>query len=225
MYAEDPFRSTQNEFYRLKGQLAAGQITQQQFDDALKGMMVEHGGRWWMIGTQSGKWYTHDGKNWVESQPPTGQPQVTYAPPERISRGPWVDARTEAMPSAVPVMAGFGRRVGAYLIDLAIVFLAALLETSFLGTETTGTVIGMLLVVGYYVGFWAQGDQTIGKMLLGIKVVRTDGSPVSLGRALVRYIGYQIDGLFLGLGFLWAAWDSKKQGWHDKIAGTYVVRS
>jgi hypothetical protein len=72
--------------------------------------------------------------------------------------------------------------------------------------------------------FWATSGQTPGKMALGIKVIGTDGAPVGWGKALLRYVGYIISGLVLALGFIWIAFDSKRQGWHDKIAKTYVVR-
>jgi uncharacterized RDD family membrane protein YckC len=60
---------------------------------------------------------------------------------------------------------------------------------------------------------------------LHIKVVKTDGSPITVGTAIVRYIGYIVNSLIFGLpiGFIWAAFDPQKQGWHDKIAGTYVI--
>ena len=61
-------------------------------------------------------------------------------------------------------------------------------------------------------------------MAMGIKVISTDGSPVAWGKALLRYIGYIVSGIPLSLGFIWAAFDAKRQGRHDKIASTYVVR-
>jgi uncharacterized RDD family membrane protein YckC len=60
---------------------------------------------------------------------------------------------------------------------------------------------------------------------MGLKVVTTDGSPLSWGRALLRYIGYIISAAAFSLGFLWLAYDPKRQGWHDKIARTVVIDS
>ena len=58
-----------------------GRITREQFDAALKDLMVQDAqGRWWMLGAESGKWYTHDGKNWVEAQPPTSSARAPTAP-------------------------------------------------------------------------------------------------------------------------------------------------
>ncbi|TAL09221.1 MAG: RDD family protein, partial [Chloroflexota bacterium] len=47
---------------------------------------------------------------------------------------------------------------------------------------------------------------------------------IGLGRSLLRYLGYLISWWILGIGFIWVAFDRKKQGWHDKIGGTVVVR-
>ncbi len=83
--------------------------------------------------------------------------------------------------------------------------------------------VSLLIALAYFVIFWATTGQTPGKMALGIKVIETDGSPVTWGKAILRYIGYIISGVVLLLGFVWIAFDSKRQGWHDKIANTYVV--
>jgi len=78
-------------------------------------------------------------------------------------------------------------------------------------------------VVGYFVFFWAIVGQTPGKALLGIRIIPVDGKKLSVGRALLRYIGYWISTAGLLLGFLWILVDDRRQGWHDKISGTYVV--
>jgi uncharacterized RDD family membrane protein YckC len=83
--------------------------------------------------------------------------------------------------------------------------------------------LAFLISAGYFIGFWATTGQTPGKMALGIKVIGEDGSPVSWGKALLRYLGYILNSLAFSIGFIWAAFDAKRQGWHDKIAKTYVV--
>ncbi len=72
--------------------------------------------------------------------------------------------------------------------------------------------------------FWMTYQATPGKLLYDCDVVdaRT-GHPPTLGQAILRYLGYFISALPLGLGFLWIIWDKRKQGWHDKIAGTVVI--
>lgn len=79
--------------------------------------------------------------------------------------------------------------------------------------------------VVYYVYFTAYGGQTPGKMALRIKVVRSDNSPLTLGRAFYREVVCKfVSGIILGIGYLMVAFDAKKQGLHDRMADTYVVR-
>ncbi len=75
------------------------------------------------------------------------------------------------------------------------------------------------------VAFWLARQATPGKMLISARIVdaRTGTKP-SLGQAIARYVGYFISTLPLCLGFFWIGLDPRKQGWHDKIAGTVVVR-
>jgi hypothetical protein len=84
-------------------------------------------------------------------------------------------------------------------------------------------VAGLIFSVVYYIGAWANSGQTLGDTLLGLKVVRTQGTPLSMGGAIMRYIGYLLSAAALSLGFLWIAFDKNRQGWHDKIARTVVV--
>lgn len=72
--------------------------------------------------------------------------------------------------------------------------------------------------------FWLKYAATPGKLLLDCEIVNAkDGKPITFQQALLRYLGYFISSLVFGLGFLWVLWDKRKQGWHDKIAGTVVV--
>ena len=82
---------------------------------------------------------------------------------------------------------------------------------------------GLIFSVVYYIGSWAKAGQTIGKMTIGVKVVGADGKPPSWGAAILRYIGYMVNIIVFSIGFLWIVFDGKRQGWHDKLAGTYVV--
>lgn len=99
-----------------------------------------------------------------------------------------------------------------------------------LDTETGALVTGanllvILLGVAYVLGFWLTKQATPGKLAIGARIVdaRTGAKP-SVGQFILRYLGYFVSSLPLGLGFLWVAFDRRKQGWHDKIAGTVVVR-
>jgi len=71
---------------------------------------------------------------------------------------------------------------------------------------------------------WTWKGTTIGGIVMGIKVVRTDGRDVDFAVALVRSIASVFSALVFGLGFFWAGWSRDKQSWHDKIAGTIIVR-
>jgi uncharacterized RDD family membrane protein YckC len=82
-----------------------------------------------------------------------------------------------------------------------------------------------LLAPLYYLFFWTLGGQTPGKALMGVRIVRLDGNAMTFGRSLRRLIGYAVCIATVGLGFLWAVIDDKRQGWDDKIAGTCVVYS
>ena len=89
--SQDQFRKSEDQFFLLKGQLAAGRITQSQFDAALKALMIQDAqGRYWMIGEDTGKRYVHDGQTWVETNPSVvSAPPVpeSYAPAPQPSRG------------------------------------------------------------------------------------------------------------------------------------------
>jgi uncharacterized RDD family membrane protein YckC len=77
----------------------------------------------------------------------------------------------------------------------------------------------------YFVGLWAWRGQTIGMMPFKLRVVRADdGGHVDLGQSLLRYVGFIISFAVILIGLIWAAFDCRKQGWHDKIVGTVVVR-
>lgn len=73
--------------------------------------------------------------------------------------------------------------------------------------------------------FWIAKSSTPGKMIFQMRIVDSKTlQPVSPARLLVRYLGYFVSIIPFFLGLLWVGWDKKKQGWHDKIAGTVVVR-
>jgi Cohesin domain len=68
--SSDAFKKAEDEYFRLKGRLSAGRMTQEQFEAALKDLMVQDAqGRYWMLGVDSGKWFVHNGQTWVEGQP------------------------------------------------------------------------------------------------------------------------------------------------------------
>jgi len=132
--------------------------------------------------------------------------------------------------------AGFFRRLGAFALDWIVLSIAGnLLYLAYrmggnVGSEgisvSAPSVLSTILFVLYFTLLTGDGGgQTLGKMLVGIKVQKVDGTPVLFGTALVRTLGYFVSFFFMTfLGFLWILWDKKKQGWHDKIAGTIVIQ-
>ena len=89
------------------------------------------------------------------------------------------------------------------------------------GSNAIGTLIGLL----YMVGFWSLRGQTPGMIPFNLRVVRaSDGSRPDWVVSLLRYVGLIISFAVIFIGVIWVAFDGRKQGWHDKIAGTVVVR-
>ena len=87
------------------------------------------------------------------------------------------------------------------------------------------SLLGWAIGIGYWVVYQGKIGQTIGKKAMGIKVVTFDGKTPSMMTFFLReVIGKLISAIILFIGYLMILWDSKKQGLHDKIAGTYVVK-
>ncbi|HEX9897309.1 MAG TPA: RDD family protein [Dehalococcoidales bacterium] len=143
--------------------------------------------------------------------------------------------------------AGFWWRLGAFIIDGVILWginylMAGLwnlatdlpwggLTEQMLEAGTTTAplwalriIIFFVVQVGYFVCFWAWRGQTPGKWVMRIKITQFDGSPIGWGSAFLRYCGYIISAVILFIGFIWVGFDSRRQGIHDKIAETFVVR-
>jgi uncharacterized RDD family membrane protein YckC len=138
--------------------------------------------------------------------------------------------------------AGFWIRFVSYLIDVVpISIVASLLSiptgagfhcatvngvyTCDGGTGSLGWWIGLLVLGTYWVLTWSLLGASLGQKALGMSVVdATNGQAIDIGKAVLRYVGFVISLVPLALGLIWAGFDPRKQGWHDKIAGTYVVR-
>ena len=121
-------------------------------------------------------------------------------------------------------VAGFWIRFLASFIDGIILFIIGWIIAWVIGISQVGTYINWLICIAYTIGFWTWRGQTPGKMIVGIKIIKTDESPIGFATAILRYIGYVISTIILFIGYFMIAWDSKKQGLHDKIAGTYVIK-
>ena len=88
-----------------------------------------------------------------------------------------------------------------------------------------GGKLELLVLAAYGAIMWKLKSTTIGGIVCGLKVVRLDGRPIDWPTATVRALGCFLSLAIAGLGFLWIVFDDGKQAWHDKIAGTAVVRA
>jgi len=126
--------------------------------------------------------------------------------------------------------AGWGTRALAILIDAIGVGIVAGAVSAVLGSDLSSRQyqgISTLFQAAYFTYFWSAAGkgQTLGSRALNIRVVKTDGSYLDYVGAFLRYVGFFISCVVLLIGVIWAAFDAQKQGWHDKIAGTYVVKA
>lgn len=132
--------------------------------------------------------------------------------------------------------AGFWIRTGAAIIDsilMLIIFLPILTLISgtdyWVSESFTGfwnILLNYILPATAVISFWVYKSATPGKIALKLTIVdaKTGGKP-STGQFIVRYLGYYIAMLPLFFGIIWVGVDNRKQGWHDKFAGTVVIRN
>ena len=132
--------------------------------------------------------------------------------------------------------AGFWIRVWASLIDtvlvgallfpiLTAVYGRAYWDSSKLVQGPVDFLLSWVAPAIAVVLFWVARQATPGKMAIGARIVDAKtGGKATNGQLVVRYLGYYVSAIPLFLGLLWVAFDARKQGWHDKLAGTVVVR-
>lgn len=77
----------------------------------------------------------------------------------------------------------------------------------------------------YHLALWTWKGTTVGGVIVGLRIVREDGSPINFAVAAVRLLGGFFSAALFFLGFFWAGWSADRQAWHDKIAGTVVIRA
>ena len=108
--------------------------------------------------------------------------------------------------------------MGALLIDIILVsIIVAVLDTP--------DSFWIVALAGYGAIMWKIKGTTIGGIVCGLKIVRRDGSELNWDTAIVRALGCFLSMVVCGLGFLWIVFDEDRQAWHDKIAGTLVIRT
>ena len=131
---------------------------------------------------------------------------------------------------ATPPYANWGWRVLSRLIDSLLYGIPYILVIVGAGNKTTAlTIIGVLGLIGlfvYQIILEGRTGQSLGKKAVGTRTLKEDtGQPIGAGMAFVRQLAHFLDGLPCYLGYLWPAWDSKRQTFADKVCGTIVIRS
>jgi uncharacterized RDD family membrane protein YckC len=132
-----------------------------------------------------------------------------------------------ASTDSIPLYAGFWRRGAAMFLDALVLVIPGLVISYFLGErQTLVLLVGVLVAVAYYAGFHSSERQaTPGKRAFGSKVTNYEGERISLGRGIWRYFATWLSALVFFIGYLLAAFTSKKQALHDMAAGTVVVNA
>ena len=157
---------------------------------------------------------------------------------QEISTPPSLETKQESTPASPetrqePKYVGFWARFAANFLDG--ILISILLSPSIFLAATSIRPEGLIVAIAAFWGLdilaviillvlWCKKQASIGKMAISAKIVdaRTGGVPTK-GQLIGRYFAYTLSALSLGLGFLFIAFDSKKQGWHDKLAGTAVI--
>jgi uncharacterized RDD family membrane protein YckC len=154
---------------------------------------------------------------------PFTEQEERYTEPEKQYNEPGTDVYN---------LAGFFPRAAAFAVDIGIIFVVAYVTLKIglfvagAGSQNAGYLFPALFVLAstYFIFLHALSGKTIGKMLMKIRVINSEGEDVGVWDAFLRWIGYFISAIVMLAGFFWAAFDSEGQAWHDKIAGTYVVK-
>jgi uncharacterized RDD family membrane protein YckC len=187
----------------------------------------------------------------MQNPPPPPPPPMTPPSPGGYPPPPPAAAPVQAGYGYAPQVTygGFWIRFVAYIIDAILLgiplgFIGGIIggvagvalsnssnssSTNGLAAATTG-ILGLYelfafaVTIVYFVYFWSSGS-TIGMRVFKLRVVdATTGQPIGLGRAILRYVGFWISCVVCYIGLIWAGFDARKQGWHDKIATTVVLQ-
>ena len=146
---------------------------------------------------------------------------------------------------------GFWIRLVARVVDgvvisvpLAVIFIVFVVLAGGIASQTNTTdqnaqaavgvgllgvwlLIGVLATIGtvaYFVYFWGTSGSTLGMRIFQLRIVDADtGAPIGIARAIVRYLMSIVNGLACYIGWIWVAFDARKQGWHDKVANSIVL--
>jgi uncharacterized RDD family membrane protein YckC len=145
-------------------------------------------------------------------------------PPNLDPVVPPVLALPPVISAATLPRAGFWRRLAAVVLDLIMMGIVFGMLEGILGWLFRAGGSFPFWFAVYNVAMWATKGTTIGGIILGLKVVRVDDRPLDWSVAIVRGLSAFLSLVVAGLGFIWVAFDDDRQSWHDKIAGTTIVK-
>lgn len=151
----------------------------------------------------------------VDVMPAAEEPLYAAVAPPAEAVQPTVASDLVMLPRAA-----FMDRLAAFALD--VVLIVILVNVFDFDRDWKGA--GLLLALAYHVGFWTWKGTTLGGIICQLRIVRVDGAPVRFADALVRGLTGIFSLAVLGLGFLWILKDPDRQAWHDRVAGTYVVK-
>lgn len=146
--------------------------------------------------------------------PPSPGPAYAYASGAPVFAG---SSLLVAQPRAL-----FRDRLAAFIVDVFTVFVVTVVLEAMGFVDGPPAFFALLLI--YHIVFWSLKQTTLGGIVCQIRLVRTDGTPLTFADALIRGLSGVVSLLVFGLGGLWILRDPERQAWHDKIAGTYVVK-
>ncbi len=157
------------------------------------------------------------------------QPSVAFAEASAAAETPLYAAvptphvaETVAVASDLVLLprAAFMERLAAFALDAILIVIIV----QALDFDHQGARVGFLFALAYHVSFWTLKGTTLGGIICQLRLVRTDGAPVAFPDALIRGLTGIFSLAVLGIGFLWILKDPDRQAWHDRVAGTYVVK-
>jgi hypothetical protein len=207
----DPFKRAEDEYFHLKGQFATGRITNEQFEAALKELMVDYEGHYWTIGAERGKWFYFNGQTRVEAEPPvSGGMSAPEVPPSRVTAEPPITVTgTNTLEGSLPGMsaAAPAPQKGRTMIGLHTLLFILLMAIGAIQAMAMilagfgllpGLVVGIaFLVLGYFVGRGGRNSLVMVIILSGLYGLFL----------LASIIAFRSGGFLLCISWLtWVSW-------------------
>ena len=167
----------------------------------------------------------------MQSPPPPPPPSGGMMPPPPPPMGGYQPA-----PGSAPAAnyGGFWIRVVAYIIDFIILaVVSGIVDAIFRvnptnagqGAYSVASLLNLVIDIAYFSYMWSQQGGTLGQRVFKLRVVDANtGQRITIGKALLRWVGLFVSFLVCFVGVIWVAFDGRKQGWADKIAGTLVLQ-